>query len=353
GAVVLATPSSSLLPLLLMAVEADVRGTQAAALHSPQLEARAGSKTETSRPPGGWKEGARQEEPPDDEHEHVVARPPNPHAHQPHSDLIASAVTVVEVGRSPSKLSTDAPEERWSATRAALFGFVCTSGNCAQNGGTTMDAKSIPGSPADFRSDLLVAFEGQADLPKSPAITVLSLTAAKAKNSRCGGAASAAATTTRKAGAKSPTPPLTQKPLPSALPFSGRYPSGALAEPSRSARGSTSQEMASLWKARPRLKEAPAAVASSQAKGPGNSASASSRSMKFYPQPLDSRNSVPVDVIEHASELLIIRRESSPSPRCPPQRLLRLPAGEGNASPTSSPFKPQGRQASPEEVITM
>eukprot|EP00930_Biecheleria_cincta_P070372 TRINITY_DN58006_c0_g1_i1.p1 TRINITY_DN58006_c0_g1~~TRINITY_DN58006_c0_g1_i1.p1 ORF type:complete len:204 (+),score=32.96 TRINITY_DN58006_c0_g1_i1:260-871(+) len=51
-----------------------------------------------------------------------------------------------------------------------------------------------------------------------------------------------------------------------------------------------------------------------------------SRIFKFYPQPSDDLSKAAVDVIEHGFEVLIVRREPSPSRKCPASI---LPQGDG------------------------
>eukprot|EP00435_Cladocopium_sp_Y103_P066660 s408_g28.t5 len=48
---------------------------------------------------------------------------------------------------------------------------------------------------------------------------------------------------------------------------------------------------------------------------------ANHRTLKFYPQPADDRSARLVDVIEHGYEVLIVRREPSPTPKCPADML--------------------------------
>lgn len=45
------------------------------------------------------------------------------------------------------------------------------------------------------------------------------------------------------------------------------------------------------------------------------------RTLKYYPPPLDNTDQVSVDVIDHGSEVLVIRREPSPPPRILSQSL--------------------------------
>lgn len=61
------------------------------------------------------------------------------------------------------------------------------------------------------------------------------------------------------------------------------------------------------------------------------------RTLKYYPPPSDDTDAVSVDVIDHGSEVLIVRREPSPMRGCPstsvllgtvPSRLLRPPPHE-------------------------
>lgn len=57
---------------------------------------------------------------------------------------------------------------------------------------------------------------------------------------------------------------------------------------------------------------------------------APSRTLKFYPQPTDDRSKAAVDVIEHGFEVLIVRRDPSPSPKCPASMLPQGVRDEGS-----------------------
>eukprot|EP00930_Biecheleria_cincta_P098798 TRINITY_DN90446_c0_g1_i1.p1 TRINITY_DN90446_c0_g1~~TRINITY_DN90446_c0_g1_i1.p1 ORF type:complete len:201 (+),score=10.19 TRINITY_DN90446_c0_g1_i1:172-774(+) len=66
-------------------------------------------------------------------------------------------------------------------------------------------------------------------------------------------------------------------------------------------------------------------------------AASGSRTLRFFPHPSDSRLGAPVDVIEHGFEVLIVRRQPSPTPKCPSSM---LPRGDGeNGDPVTTPVK--------------
>ncbi|CAK9070809.1 unnamed protein product [Durusdinium trenchii] len=216
-----------------------------------------------------------EEDPPDDEHEHVDV----PRVSEPN-------------GRKPSTA------EDWSAWRwaeAFFFKANCTkakSSFCAMQTEDFWQKSSSAGAPLPS-----VAFEGPADLPKSEAVAI--------------------------------------------LPLKKKRPSSESTETAKSKADFLEQHRPSFEK------EVASTLARTQAASPLNQGT-----LKFYPQPSDDRSSRSVDVIEHGYEVLIVRREPSPTPKCPSDMLqspgsehsgeLLIPVG---ASPVASPA--EAKEVSP------
>eukprot|EP00931_Biecheleriopsis_adriatica_P044920 TRINITY_DN25750_c0_g1_i1.p1 TRINITY_DN25750_c0_g1~~TRINITY_DN25750_c0_g1_i1.p1 ORF type:complete len:278 (+),score=56.47 TRINITY_DN25750_c0_g1_i1:125-958(+) len=223
-------------------------------------------------------------EAPDDEHEHLgVPKLPHPTGH-PHAG---------------------SSNMRWSEVllpAVAKFGFSCSDAQdpfcadsrdkCTFDGGLDGPASLIVPLPA-------VALEGPADLPKSSAIAVCSLDKKK------------------RAGAPESFPGAPAPATPSKAP-SEAQPTTPSA-PSRKSKG------AEASKQQPKAEPA------------------GSKTLKFYPQPSDDRNGTPVDVIEHGYEVLIVRREPSPSPRCPASVLGPYADANGATADISRPEEPSLR----------
>eukprot|EP00440_Ansanella_granifera_P042139 gb/GFBE01045679.1/.p1 GENE.gb/GFBE01045679.1/~~gb/GFBE01045679.1/.p1 ORF type:complete len:265 (+),score=33.79 gb/GFBE01045679.1/:1-795(+) len=207
--------------------------------------------------PGGCRGQRLWQELPDDGHEYAkVSKPLKP------------------AGQS---VQPSAAEEtsRWSAALlplAARFGLSCSDG-CASHT-DELEPGDTP-SPHGTLSGLIVplpavALEGPADLPKSSAVAMSPL-----------------AGPARSAVASKPALPTTGVP--------------AKAAPTERQRDSATQVSDSRAPASARVQPA----------------TSGHRTLKFYPQPSDDRSGKAVDVIEHGYEVLIVRREPSPTPRCP------------------------------------
>lgn len=110
------------------------------------------------------------------------------------------------------------------------------------------------------------------------------------------------------------------------LPLQRKRPSGESTE-STTGSNSVPKEMSKAEQLFDKVKEQKEAldreVASALAKAQeGRQPSpANHRTLKFYPQPADDRSARLVDVIEHGYEVLIVRREPSPTPKCPADML--------------------------------
>jgi len=224
--------------------------------------------------PGG---SGYDEVPPDDEHEHVEA-PKLPRS--PAHTLTA-----------PSAIGS-MPKSRWPGhLLAGKFGFGCSpSGSCG-NGGD--DDERVDGAAAWVVPLPAVALEGPPELPRSATVAVQPLRGPKTRsNAAVFPAPSSPAATT--AALASISPSLSSTPASPVSSRKGNEPSSQRASPRQHKVENSNQ-----------------------------------RTLKFYPQPSDDRSGVSVDVIEHGYEVLIVRREASPSPRCPP--ILTEPPSESKS----------------------
>jgi len=218
-----------------------------------------------------------EEAPPDDEHEHVeVPKLPRTSAHT----LTA-----------PSALGNVPKSKPWAGQLLpGKFDFGCSpsEGYC----GSGEDGEGVDGATAWVVPLPAVALEGPPELPKSATVAVQSLGGPKKRSNASMLVMPASPTAT--AAVASVVPSLASTPV---SPDSGRK----------------GTDMSSP-RASPRQRKAE---------------NSNQRTLKFYPQPSDDRSGVSVDVIEHGYEVLIVRREASPSPRCPP--ILTEPPEESKA----------------------
>lgn len=202
--------------------------------------------------------------PPDDEHEHVdVPRVLQPNTRHSESDK----------------------SDSWSWE--SLF----FKANCATTKSTfcAMHAEDLWRKSSNAAPLPSVAVEGPADLPKSQAVAMLPL---KKKRPSCASSGTISVSETMSDKSKVQT------------------------EKNKEDNGAFEQEVASALSKVGYTGKAPAALEGRRIQSPKNH-----RTLKFYPQPADDRSATLVDVIEHGYEVLIVRREPSPTPKCPSDML--------------------------------